>query len=135
MTRPLRPIGFVLQRLSAGTSVETGAANPTSELPPTHRAVLSRLPPRRRAPSAASELLENLVEATLDAASFLLDVLVVHRDDLEALEIGRALRRRDIDPSGIAAVGGKNLLGCVAQHELREQLGGVRIGRTLDHRG
>src|SRR6185369_7318916 len=102
---------------------------------PTRRAVLSRPPPRRRAPDAASGLLENLVEPPLDAASFLLDVLVVHRDDLEALEIGRALRRRDIDPRGIAAVGGKYLLRGVAQHELREQFGGVRIGRTLDHRG
>jgi hypothetical protein len=34
--------------------------------------------------------LEDLVEPPLDAAGFLLDVLVVDRDDLEALEIGRA---------------------------------------------
>src|SRR3954469_12430000 len=69
---------------------------------------------------ATRDLLEDLVEPALDAAGFLLDVLVVDRDDLEALEIGRALRRRDIDAGGIAAVGGKDLLRGVADHELCE---------------
>src|SRR5262245_37206410 len=85
---------------------------------------------RRRA-----RLLENLVETPLDAGGFLLDVIVVDRDDLQALEIGRTLWRGDVDAGGIAAVGGKDLLRGVADHEFGEQLGGVRIGRALHHRG
>src|SRR6476660_3096545 len=114
MTRPLRPLGFVSQRLPGGKVRGHGRRQPDVGAAAAQRAVLSRLAPRRRAPDAASGLLENLVEPPLDAASFLLDVLVVNRDDLEALEIGRALRRRDIDPRGIAAVGGKYLLRGVA---------------------
>src|SRR5712691_9788397 len=42
-------------------------------------------------------LLKNLVEPPLDTGDFLLDIVVIDRDDFQALEIGRALRRRDVD--------------------------------------
>src|SRR6476469_10804894 len=64
---------------------------------------------------ATRDLLEDLVEPPLYAAGLLLDVLVVDRHDLEALEIGRALRRRDIDARGIAAIVRKDLLRGVAE--------------------
>src|SRR5437867_8422759 len=54
---------------------------------------------------------ENLVETALDALCFPGDQVLVHRDDLEALEIGRARGRRNVDAHRIAAVGGEDLLG------------------------
>src|SRR6266576_5508854 len=82
--------------------------------------------------SAASG--ENLVEPALDPLGLALDVVAVHRDDLEALEIGRAGRRRNIDAHRIPTIGGEDLLGVIADHELREQFRSIRMRRALHHR-
>src|SRR5260370_1123209 len=66
-------------------------------------------PSRRSTP-----LPETLVELLLDARAFALDVVVVDRDDVQALEVGRALRGGDVDARRIAAVSRKQLLHLVA---------------------
>ena len=70
----------------------------------------------RQAGDAADGLLENLVEALLDARRFLLGVVVVHRQDFQARQRRRAGRRRDVAPRRKAALGGKHLLHLVADH-------------------
>src|SRR3989442_2046703 len=111
-----------------------GAARRIPLAQPTHKsgAVLPLAAVAAR-PGHAS--LEYLVEPPLDPAGLLLDVVVVDRNDLERLEIGRALRRRDIDARRVAAVDREYLLRHVADHELREPFRGVRIWRAFEHRG
>ena len=63
---------------------------------------------------AKRALLEYLVEPPLDARRFLLDVVVVHRQDLQARQRRRAGRRRDVAARREAAVGREHLLHLVA---------------------
>src|SRR6266481_5387265 len=79
-------------------------------------------------------LLQHLAEALLDAGALRLDVVVVDRTDLDDAERRISLRAGDVDARGVEMLEREQLLHRSAEHEIREGLGGVRVGRTLHDR-
>src|SRR5262249_50136893 len=79
-------------------------------------------------------LLEHFVELLLDRRGVLLERIVVDGEQVQLLERDLALRRRQVGARRIGAVSYHDSLDFVADQELGERLGGVRIGRALEHR-
>src|SRR3954469_15022838 len=139
-------IAVIPRRRSGEPGILTAKAYPNRKALPNIRASMAMVsgPSASRHPGmtrtirtteARSALSENLVELLLDALGLFLDIAFVDIEYLQRLEIGRACRRRDVDAGRIAAVGGEDLLGVIADHEFREQLGGIRMRRVLHYLG
>src|SRR5262245_16412050 len=103
--------------------------------PPRNVAVGGEAPPGRRGgPVGRRLLLEDLVEASLQARRLLLDVVVVDGQELQRAQRRVAGRGLDVGPGRVDAFAGEELLHRVADHERGERTGGVRVRLALDHR-
>src|SRR5215831_846167 len=78
--------------------------------------------------TATSTLLKNFRELCLELARICLDRIVVDRIELDLVERRQAGRRPHIDAWRMMAFLGELVLDLRQQIELREQLGGIRIG-------
>src|SRR5262245_4316788 len=72
-------------------------------------------------------LLEDVVEARLERLAVFFDLLVVHRHQLDLRQGRIAGWRRHVRAGGVDALAGEQLLHGVADHELGEGLGRVRM--------
>src|SRR6185312_1166808 len=79
-------------------------------------------------------LLEDLVELLLDPGSLFFDLRVIDWHRLHVAELRAVRRRVDVDACGIAAVLREQLLRRLAQHEVGERLGRVRMRGAFDDR-
>src|SRR5258705_13301442 len=79
--------------------------------------------------------LKDVVEAHLERLAVLLDLLVVHGHQLDLRQRRIAGRRLDVRARGVDTLARKQSLHGIADHELGEGLGRVRMRRALDDRG